>query len=457
MVADLGAGMSLLHMDRIFMHDRTGGRMLRGVRESGRTVRNPQLAFGTFDHLVDTHPGRNDHPRVSGGAEFIRVYREEAKIAGVSLIELDDPRQGIAHVVAPEQGIALPGTTFVCGDSHTCTVGGLGALAWGIGITQGEHALATQTLRLKVPGLGRVVFDGAPPPGVSAKDMALAMISRHGATGGRNCAVEFGGTGVVALTAAGRMTLCNMAVEFGAWTGIVAPDDTTFQFLCDTPYAPRGSGWDRALAGWRALRSDPGAKFDFELHIDCKGLEPHVTWGTSSEHAVPISGVVPDPAHAVSDTARATILEALRYTGLRPGQPMTSVPVEAAFIGSCTNSRIEDLRVAASILAGRTIAPGVLAICVPGSTQVKRQAEAEGLHRVFLDAGFEWRESGCSLCFYSGGDSFGGSKRVISTTNRNFQNRQGPGVSTHLASPATVAASAVAGRICDPRLFLQEH
>ncbi|MGE0386842.1 MAG: 3-isopropylmalate dehydratase large subunit [Gammaproteobacteria bacterium] len=453
-VADLGQGTALLHIDRIVMHEKTGGRMLKGVMDPGRTVAHPELVFGTFDHMIDTDPGRTEQTRIPGGPEFIGVYREYAARAGIPLIEIDDPDQGIVHVIAPELGIALPGATVVCGDSHTCTLGGLGALAWGIGVTEGEHALATQALRVNRPRNMRVRFDGALAEGVTAKDMVLALIGRHGAAGGAGHAVEFAGAAVRALPVEARLTLCNMAVEFAAWTGLVAPDESTFEFLRGRRHAPAGGLWEAAVHHWRALATDPDAVFDRELVIDCDALAPQVTWGTSPEHVVAVEGRVPDPATMGDAGRRAAAERALGYAGLAPGTVLASVPIEAAFIGSCTNSRLSDLRAAARILDGRRVAPGVQAICVPGSTAVRRAAEAEGIDRIFRAAGFQWRESGCSLCFYAGGENFGLATRVITSTNRNFENRQGPGVRSHLASPATVAASAIAGRIADPRGFL---
>ncbi|MGD9942276.1 MAG: 3-isopropylmalate dehydratase large subunit [Burkholderiaceae bacterium] len=454
-VSELGSGTALLHVDRIFMHDRTGGRMLQGVFDAGLRPACPELVFGTFDHLIDTRPaapsGRGDGELTDGAREFIRFYRDNAKRAELELIEIADERQGIVHVVAPELGIALPGSTFVCGDSHTCTIGGIGALAWGIGVSQGEHALATQTLRQRWPGTMRVRFDGRLPAGVSAKDMALALIGRHGVAGGAGHAVEFCGPAVRSLDVAARLTLCNLAVEFGAWTGLIAPDDTVFEYLHGRPYSPAGASWDAAVSHWRALASDGDARFDRELSVDCSELAPQVTWGTSPEQVLAVDGRIPDPDLLSDATARNAARRALSYSGLAVGSPIEGVPVEAAFIGSCTNARLDDLRQAAAILRGRRVASGVRALCVPGSTAVKRAAEAEGIDRVFKDAGFEWRESGCSLCFFSGADSFGGATRVITSTNRNFENRQGPGVRSHLASPATVAASAVEGRIADPR------
>jgi 3-isopropylmalate/(R)-2-methylmalate dehydratase large subunit len=453
-VADLGGGQALLHVDRIFLHERTGPQALAALAAAGRRVANPALVFGVVDHIVDTEPGRTERTRFKGGDEFIRSFRELAAAAGLRLFDLDDPRQGIVHVVSPEQGIALPGCTLVCPDSHTCTVGGIGALAWGIGSTEGEHALATQTLVRPRPRTMHVEFRGRLAPGVTAKDMILALIGRYGAAGGANHAIEFGGEAVRALPVEARLTLCNMAVEFGAWTGLVAPDDTTIEWIAGRPFAPRGAAWNAAVAHWRSLVSDEDAAWDARLALDCDRLAPQVTWGTSPAHAVAIDAPVPDPGAPGDAAARAGFERALEYMALRPGQPLLGLPIEAAFIGSCTNSRLADLRAAAGLLRGRRVAPGVKALVVPGSTQVKRAAEAEGLDRVFREAGFEWRESGCSLCFYSGGDSFGAARRVVTSTNRNFEGRQGPGVRSHLASPLTVAASAIAGRIADPRALL---
>ena len=377
-------------------------------------------------------------------------FRERTRAAGIRLVDLDDPRQGIVHVVSPEQGIALPGLTIVCPDSHTGTVGGIGALAWGIGSTEGEHAVATQTLVRRRPKAMRVELRGRLPAGAGATDLALALIGRFGAAGGEGHAIEFAGEAVRALPVEGRLTLCNMAVEFGAWTGLVAPDDAAIDWVARRPLAPKGELLERATGYWRGLVSDGDASWDARLDLDVSALVPQVTWGTSPEHAIAIDGRVPDPSRAAGG-ARAALVRALEYMALRPGDPIAGTPIDAAFIGSCTNSRLPDLREAARVLAGRKVAPGVKAIVVPGSSTVKREAEAEGLDRVFREAGFEWRESGCSLCFFAGIDSFGAARRVITSTNRNFEGRQGPGVRSHLASPATVAASAVAGCIADPR------
>lgn len=453
-VADLGDGTSLLYIDRIFLHERTGSVALQGLAAAGRTVRNPEQVFCTMDHIVDTFPGRGDATRMPGGTEFITATRAATRAAGINLFDLGDDRQGIVHVVSPEQGIALPGVTLVCPDSHTCTLGGLGALAWGIGSTDGEHALATKTLAVRKPKLMRVTFRGQLAPGVYAKDLILHLIHQHGASGGSGYAVEFAGEAIAALGVEARLTLCNMAVEFGAFTGIVAPDERTIEYVRGRPFAPQGADWDRAVAHWRTLRSDPDAVFDREIEVDCSSLAPQVTWGTSPQHGAGVDAAVPDPAAEADANRRSAMERALAYMDLAPGTTLAGLPIAAAFIGSCTNSRLSDLREAARVLRGRHVAPGVKAICVPGSSTVKRAAEAEGLDAVFRAAGFEWRESGCSMCFFAGGESFGLEERVITSTNRNFENRQGPRTRSHLASPATVAASAIAGRISDPRPLL---
>ncbi|MDE0272769.1 MAG: aconitase family protein, partial [Gammaproteobacteria bacterium] len=353
-------------------------------------------------------------------------------------------------VMAPELGIAQPGLTIVCGDSHTATLGGVGALAWGIGVTQGEHALSTRCLPVKRPNQVLVNLEGTLPEAVSAKDIVLRLSAVEGGSVTKADAVEFAGSAIRAMSVEGRMTLCNMAVEFGCWTAVVAPDEKTHSYLRNGRYAPKGELWEQAVAHWSALKSDGDARFHKVISIDVSGLRPQVTWGTSSDHVVSIDGAVPILTEEADATKRESMRQAMEYMGLPEGTGLRGLPIEAAFIGSCTNGRIEDLRAAAEQLRGRRVAVGIKALCVPGSAAVKRQAQAEGLDELFKGAGFEWREPGCSLCFYAGGETFGANKRVISTTNRNFQNRQGPGVKTHLASPATVAASAVAGRIVPP-------
>jgi 3-isopropylmalate/(R)-2-methylmalate dehydratase large subunit len=466
LVAELGAGRALLHIDRIFLHERTGPAVLEGLAKAGRRPAHPEQVFGIADHIVPTAPGRSEATLSASAASFIGALRRSTQAAGIRMIDLHDPRQGIVHVVAPELGLALPGMTLVCPDSHTGTVGGLGALAWGIGSTEGEHAVATQTLvRAAAPQM-RVYFDGPLAAGCSAKDMVLALLHRHGATGGVlggvGCAIEFAGSAVRALPVEARLTLCNMAVEFGAWTGLVAPDSQTVEWVAGRPFAPQGAAFDAAALHWQTLVSDDHAAWDAELRIDVSRLTPQVTWGTSPEHGGAVDAAVPDPDACADPGRRAAAIRALHYMGLQPGVPLAGTPINAAFIGSCTNARLSDLREAAQVLRGRQVAPGVRALVVPGSMAVRAAAEAEGLHHVFEAAGFEWRLSGCSLCFFSGGDSFGASAdgqplRVISSTNRNFEGRQGPGVRTHLASPATVAASALAGTIADPRPLLQAH
>lgn len=454
LVAELNEGDSLIHIDRVFLHERTGGVALQALAEAGHPVRNPQLAFATLDHIVDTFADRNDHTLMPGGEAFIRITREQTAKSGIQLFDLGDTRQGIVHVVSPEQGIVLPGATVVCPDSHTCTQGALGALAWGIGSSEAEHALATQTLRVVKPKSMRVSFDGVLPPGVGAKDMILALIARDSASGARGSVVEFYGEAVQRLSVEARMTLCNMAVEFSAFTGLIAPDQATFDYLQGRPFAPKGERWTQACVAWRDLHSDADAVFDAQTRLDVSTLAPMLTWGTSPQHAIGVDAPVPDPAAAGDSATCQAMDKALAYMDLQPGQTLMGLPIDAAFIGSCTNSRLSDLRAAAALLRGRKVASGVKAICVPGSTQVKLAAQAEGLHQVFIDAGFEWRESGCSMCFFAGGESFGLRQRVVSTTNRNFESRQGPQTRTHLASPVTVAASAIAGCIADPRRLI---
>jgi 3-isopropylmalate/(R)-2-methylmalate dehydratase large subunit len=449
LVQDLGQGMGLILIDRIFLHERTGGVALKTLAEMGRPVLSPSQAWATLDHIVDTRPGRTDKTLMPTGEAFIRITRDEARAAGITLFDLDDPRQGITHVISPEQGIVLPGVTLVCPDSHTCTQGAFGALAWGIGSSEAEHALATGALRVRKPGSMRVRVSGSLAEGVTAKDLALFILARFGSAGANGHVVEYAGSAIEALDMEGRMTLCNLATEFSAFTAVIAPDDKTFDYLRGRPAAPAGPMWDRAVHEWRKLVTDPGAAFDQELAIDAAEVEPMVTWGVNPQQAVAITDRVPSfEAVAARDTRQAHD-RALDYMGLRPGEAIGDLAIDVAFIGSCTNSRIGDLRRAAQILKGRTVALGVRALCVPGSTAVKRQAEAEGLDVIFKAAGFEWRESGCSMCFSSSGESFGPAQRVISSTNRNFEGRQGAGVRTHLASPETVASSAIEGRICN--------
>jgi len=450
-VADLGDGGHLIYIDRVFFHERTGSIALKGLEAAGRKVRNPEQVFGCMDHIVDTIPGRTDDTMVPGGSAFITTTREAAKAAGVNLFDLGDDRQGIVHIVSPEQGIALPGLTLVCPDSHTCTQGALGALAWGIGSTECEHAMATKTLAVQKPKFMRIHYTGQPGNGVTAKDMILYLIGQHTASGGVGYAIEFAGEAVRALSMEARFTLCNMGVEFGAWTCIIAPDQTTYDYVEGRPYAPVGPAWDQALAHWQTLPSDDDAEFDKEFVINCDEIVPQVTWGTSPQHETGIDGTVPNPRDEADPNRRQSIERALEYMDLEPGSPLEGLPIDSAFIGSCTNSRLSDLRSAAAILKGRKVAEGIKAICVPGSGQVKKAAEAEGLDQIFIDSGFEWREPGCSMCFFAGGENLGLEQRAVSSTNRNFENRQGPRTRTHLASPTTVAASAIKGCLTDVR------
>ncbi len=433
---------ALLYIDRVCLHERTGSIALAALQERKAQVRRPQQAFCMMDHILDTHPGRSDHTTMPGGEEFIVRTRRHAAAFGIRTFDLGDADQGISHVVSAEQGIALPGLSLVCPDSHTCTLGALGALALGIGSSETEHALVTSSLWFTKPDNLHVVIDGTLREDATAKDLALYLIAEQGTAGGSGSAVEFSGGAVASLSVEQRMTLCNMAVEFGAVTALIAPDEKVFSYVANRPYAPR----QLPLSYWRSLHTDAGARFDRAVHIDAAAVEPRITWGTSPEQGINISGRVPEPSNG--DARRALI-----YIGLAPGQAMTEVAIDAAFIGSCTNARLNDLRSAASVLKNRRIASGVAAVCVPASTAVKQAAEAEGIDQVFRAAGFEWRESGCSMCFYAGGETFGPNKRVITTTNRNFENRQGPGVRSHLASPAVVAASAVRGHICSPAML----
>lgn len=437
---------TIVAIDRVFLHERTGAAALNSLAAAGRTVADPARVFAAIDHIVDTFPGRGDATTMPGGTAFITETRSACRAAGITLFDIGHPDQGIVHVVSPELGIVLPGLTLVAPDSHSCTQGAVGALAWGIGSTEAEHVLATGTLRRNRPPSMRVTFDGSLPTTVTAKDMALAMLAAHGAAGGRGHAVEFAGPAVRALGMEARMTLCNMATEFAAFAGFIAPDEATFAWLQGRRYAPQGAEWDRAVAGWRALTSDDDAQFDHEIRIDVSALAPMISWGTSPAQSVPVSGTIP----MFTGSDRTAFDRALAYMGLAEGQPLAGLPIDAAFIGSCTNSRLSDLERAAAIVRGHRVAPGVRAIVVPGSSAVKRAAEAAGIDRIFTDAGFEWRESGCSMCFFAGGERFGPAHRVVSSTNRNFESRQGLGTRTHITSPETVAASAIAGRIAVP-------
>jgi 3-isopropylmalate/(R)-2-methylmalate dehydratase large subunit len=443
-------GATLLWVDRHYVHE--GSFLSFGqLKERGRAVAEPGLTFGIADHYVPTRGriGAISDPSI---AAMVSTLEANTAASGISLFSLGDPRQGIVHVVGPEQGLTLPGLLIVCGDSHTSTHGAFGAYAFGIGASEVAHVLMTQTLWQKKPRRMRVVVSGKATAGIGAKDIALAVIARIGADGARGHAVEFAGSAIAVLSMEGRMTLCNMSIEAGGRCGMVAPDATTFSYLKGRSYAPRDAAFDRAVEAWSKLATDSGAEFDREVALDADAISPIVTWGTTPDDALPIDGNVPDPA-GEGDPVRAKYLrDALDYMGIAPGKKLTDIAIDRIFIGSCTNARIEDLRAAAAVLAGRVSkVPGLVS---PGSSTVKRQAEAEGLDRIFRDAGLEWVDSGCSMCVGINGDTVPPGERCASTTNRNFRGRQGPGARTHLMSPAMVAAAAVTGHLADVRPLL---
>jgi 3-isopropylmalate/(R)-2-methylmalate dehydratase large subunit len=445
-VTEGAGGQCLLYIDRHLVHEGSTHAFQR-LFAAGRRVRRPDLTFATADHYVPTTgDGRSPDPEIRGMVDALDRYAADA---GVTYFGLGDGRRGIVHVIGPEQGLTLPGLTLVCGDSHTATHGAFGALAFGIGSSEVEHVLATQALWQRRPRVMRIVVDGRPGPGVTAKDLILAVIARIGAAGGVGHAIEFRGDAVRALSMEGRMTLCNMSIEAGARTGMVAPDDTTFAYLEGRPFAPRAEAWARARAEWRALASDADAVFDREVAVDAGEVAPMVTWGTSPQDAAPITGRVPEPAAIADPARRRSAARALAYMGLSAGAPLAGLRVDRVFIGSCTNSRLEDLRAAAAVVKGRRAV--VPAWVVPGSGLVKRAAEAEGLDRIFTEAGLDWRAPGCSMCVGMNGETVGEGERCASTSNRNFEGRQGKGARTHLMSPAMAAAAAVTGRLVDVR------
>ena len=449
-VADLGGGWVLLHIDRHLLHDLSGARALAEVEEKGLKVRHPELAFATPDHAVSSAPGRTSET-FQPGARLIASLRRRAAATGVRLFDLGEDGQGIVHVMGPELGIVLPGTTVICGDSHTCTNGGIGALAFGVGSTELTHALATQTLRQQKPRRMRVRFESMPGPGVTPKDLILHLIGQIGAAAGTGYAVEYAGSAIRAMPLEGRLTICNLSIELGAKMGMIAPDDITFEYLAGRLFAPKGAAFEQAVAAWRQLPTDEGARFDREEVIDAAAIAPTITWGTSPEHAIAVDAAIPDPADAPDAAHRDAWRAALDYMGLEPGRPIAGTKVDWVFIGSCTNSRMSDLRAAAAVAKGRHVAAGVTAWVVPGSERVKREAEGEGLDKIFTDAGFAWREPGCSMCVAANGERVPPGQRSVSTSNRNFVGRQGPNARTHLASPAMAVAAAVAGAIADVR------
>ena len=452
LVGQRSDGRDLIYIDRHVLHELHAHHAFAHLEKERRAVHRPDLTFAVQDHTVATKPGRDDETNPSGTA-FLKSMREGTRRNGIRLFDIDDPEQGISHVVAPEVGMVLPGATHAVPDSHASTVGGVGALAFGCGASEMTHILVTQVMALKRPKRMRARLDGHLSDQVSAKDVALRLIAELGVAGARGYVVEYAGTAVGAMPIEQRMTLCNLNIEMGGRSGLVAPDDKTFAWLHGRPYAPKDAVWDRALSYWRTLVTDVDAEFDREVAVDCGALEPQITWGTDPSQVVGISGRVPDPA-AIDPSRRSAAESAFAYMGLRPGTPLNGLPIDRVFIGSCTNSRLPDLEVSAAVVRGRRVAEGVAAMVVPGSTRVKREAEAAGLDRVFRDAGFFWGESGCSMCAGGNGDRGEPGERCVSTTNRNFENRQGPKVRTHLASPATAAASAITGRITDVRKLL---
>ncbi len=444
-------GSSLIYIDRHLLHEVTSPQAFEGLKLARRPVWRVSANLATADHNVPTTDRRRG---IADPVSRLQVETLDANCRDFGIVEfgMNDARQGIVHVIGPEQGATLPGMTVVCGDSHTSTHGAFGALAFGIGTSEVEHVLATQCLIMKKAKNMRVRVEGAIPPGVTAKDIMLAIIGRIGTAGGTGYAIEFAGAAIEALTIEGRMTICNMAIEAGARAGMIAVDDKTIEYFRGRPYAPKGALWAQAVRAWRELHSDPDAKFDKEVVLHAGTIEPQVTWGTSPEMVAPIDAVVPDPEQEADPVKRTGMQNALTYMALRPGTPIRDIRLDKIFIGSCTNSRIEDLRAAAAVIKGRRVAPNIKqALVVPGSGLVKQQAEQEGLDRIFKEAGFEWREPGCSMCLAMNADRLEPGERCASTSNRNFEGRQGAGGRTHLVSPAMAAAAAIAGHFVDVR------
>src|SRR4051794_22741379 len=446
-------GRTLLYVDRHLIHDGSR-RAFEVLGERGLDVARPDRTFGTPDHYVPTTSRDIAAIEETDARQMVEAIGRNAAAHGITVFGLDDARQGIIHVVGPEQGISQPGMVLVCGDSHTSTHGALGALAFGIGASEVSHVLATQTLWQSKPKAMRIAVEGELAPGVGAKDVILAIIARIGAGGAVGHAVEYAGSAIRGLSMEGRLTVCNMSIEAGGRAGMVAPDDATFDYLSGRPYAPKGEEWDASVAEWRSLCSDEDVAFDREVFLDAGDISPMVTWGTTPEDATPITGRVPDPADVADADRRESMRRALAYMDLLPGTALEDVSVDRVFIGSCTNGRIEDLRSAAAVVKGRKVDRRVEAWVVPGSQQAKAQAEAEGLDRIFRSAGFEWRFAGCSMCLATNGDTVAPGERCASTSNRNFVGRQGPGARTHLMSPAMAAAAAVTGRLTDVRRLM---
>ncbi|MCU1352777.1 MAG: 3-isopropylmalate dehydratase large subunit [Acidimicrobiales bacterium] len=451
-VASLPGGYDLLHVDRHLVHDLGGPFAFASLERRELPVRSPSLTFATPDHCVSSAPGRTDSS-TRPGAQLIPQLRRSCSEAGVTLFDIESPDQGIVHVIAPELGLTLPGSTVLCGDSHTCTNGALGALAWGIGTSEVVLVLATQCIVERRPAQCRVELTGTLAAPVSAKDVILALIARHGTDAASGFAVEYTGSAARAMSMEERMTVCNLSIELGAKMGLIAPDETAVEYLRGRRYAPEGADWEAAVAAWQELRSDDDASWDRVLELDVDGLAPHVSWGTTPAHTIPVDATIPDRVDAADAVEADAWDRALAYTGLEHGAPIAGTPLDRVFIGSCANARLSDLVAAADIVTagGGRVAPSVTAWVVPGSQHVKRAAEALGLDDVFRSAGFEWREPGCSMCLATNEEYVGPGERCLSTSNRNFVGRQGPGSRTHLASPATAAASALAGAITDPR------
>lgn len=449
-IRSLDDGRDLIFVDRHLLQETTSAVAFRGLAEAGRHVACPSLNFATQDHIVSTELRRSvaSNP---GGRELIDLMDANARGNGIRIFGLGDPRQGIVHVIGPELGLVVPGAIIACGDSHTSTAGGLGALGIGVGTSEVEHILATQTLVLPRPRTLRIRFDGKPGRGITAKDMVLTALGRFGIAVGTGHAIEYAGPAIRALPVEGRLTICNMSIEFGGRLGLIAPDEATIAYIKGRPFAPSGTLWDLAAAHWLQLRSDDAARFDRELSFDVSEAAPQITWGTVQEDVIGVDQAIPDPA-TIADLDRRQRLEAaIGYMGVTPGRTIEGLPVDVVFIGSCTNARLSDLEAAAEIARGRRVAPGVRALVVPGSSAVKRDAEAKGLDKVFTEAGFEWRSAGCSMCVSINEDIVPPGARCVATSNRNFENRQGPRARTHLASPAMAAAAAVTGAIADVR------
>ncbi|HAT6902725.1 TPA: 3-isopropylmalate dehydratase large subunit [Legionella pneumophila] len=454
-VCDKPNGTSIIYIDRHLIHEVTSPQAFEGIELTGRKIRRPDTIMAVSDHNVPTLNRRMGIADLESRLQ-VGMLQENCSKYRINYIELLDKRQGIVHIIGPEQGFTLPGTTIVCGDSHTSTHGAFGALAFGIGTSEVEHVFATQTLVLKKSKNMRVCVEGSLPFGVTAKDIILAIIAKIGTAGGTGHVIEFTGSAIKSLSMEARMTICNMSIEAGARAGLIAPDKVTFDYLHGRPYSPSGALWNKAVGYWESLQADTDAKYDKEITLNAKTLTPYVTWGTSPETALPIDASVPDPTEESDPGKRNTIARALEYMGLTPGMPLRDIKIDKVFIGSCTNARIEDLRDAAKVIRGRKVAVGVHAMVVPGSGLVKEQAEQEGLDKLFIASGFDWREPGCSMCLAMNADRLNPGERCASTSNRNFEGRQGRGGRTHLMSPAMAAAAAITGKLTDVRTLIQK-